>query len=127
MELKLLEPNFFLEDNEVLNNHDLLTEHDITLTINFTDSINDKIGDYNISYIDSRVLSRNEFINILNQVENIILTKPNDNILLTCKRGVNRSASIAMGLLIRNYSMDFSTVPAYIEELKSNCDTSWDN
>lgn len=102
VKLDILGQNIFLGDSSALKNVSLLKKYDIGIIINFGETDHD--CDYNINFPDSVSISYYDFNGILEQTEDIIAMNSDKKILLMCDQGVNRSVSIAMGLMIKGFS-----------------------
>lgn len=77
-------------DVNAVNNENMLRNNNISVIINF--GTNNPLSKYNICFPDSKNITYHEFIRIVSQTKNIILAHRDENILLACDRGVNRSA-----------------------------------
>ncbi len=145
VKLDVLGDNIFLGDSAIIKNIHLLKEYEITLIINFGEL--DRNCDYNINFPDSKSIGYHKFNDILEQTQDIILSNPEKNVLLICDRGVNRSVSIAMGLMIKGLKqpqtsisdqiiydddifptqMNFNQAFDYMENLKIKVCAEWNN
>lgn len=86
----------------------------------------DYIADYNINYNDDKHISYQQFVNIMENIFNIIENNKDQDILIACEAGVNRSVSVIIGYMIRN-KIDYYLALNTIEDEKNKINPNWNN
>lgn len=106
-----------------------LNNYRISVIINLSDYqlADPVIKIHDIKYKDTKLLSYSQFVHILSTFLSIIDQVPIDqNILVICTKGVNRSASMIIGYAINRKHQTFNEALNYIETQKSASYSFWD-
>jgi protein-tyrosine phosphatase len=129
VQLSTIHPNLYLGNLDSLSDLNINIEFETILNVSQkkidSNAIKGKI--YEIEYADSRVLTFQEF----RQIMTISLELLEDNLdaktLIVCEQGVNRSVSIAIAYAISKLGMTADQASNLIDEIKLEYDQNWNH
>lgn len=115
--------NLWLGNYHSALNLDFLTKHNIKVIINITNDIPCRFEHMNYIHwkvYDQMVCQRRDMINIIDDIVDhiYIALKHNHGVLVHCKNGHHRSASIIMAFLMRYFGLNFGQSMQYIKSIR---------